>query len=64
MERMEVYLWLVTIEQAKKGDQKCMEYVRVENKIRKEQGRPSLEEELLAIAEGREQLKEHPSSRK
>ena len=50
MNPKDVVLWMATLKAAKKGDKEALEQVRVENQLRQEQGRPSLEEELKEAA--------------
>ena len=50
MSPMEVLMWLSIIKTAKEGNSEAMNHLQVENKIRQEQNRPSVEEELQAIA--------------
>lgn len=51
MEKNEMWLWVVTIYQAQQGDKEAQEAIAVENRLRQEQGRPTLEEELKAAAD-------------
>lgn len=49
MERNEAWLWLTRINKAKQGDPEALEMIRVENELRQENNRPSLEDELMAM---------------
>jgi hypothetical protein len=49
MERNEAWLWLTRINKAKQGDPEALEMIRVENELRQENDRPSLEDELMAM---------------
>ena len=48
MERNETYLWLATIKQAREGDKFAQAQLRIQNEKRAKEGRPTLEEEILA----------------
>ena len=50
MEKMEAFLWLATIKRAKNGDKEQLQHLQEENELRKEKGLPSVEEELLSMA--------------
>lgn len=49
MEDNELYLWLATIEAAKKGEEEAQTILRVTNESRKGQGLPTIEEEILGM---------------
>ena len=51
MSQMEVLMWLSVIKMAKEGNLEAMNHLQAENKIRQEQSRPSVEQELQMIAE-------------
>lgn len=51
MSQMEVLMWLSVIKTAKEGNSEAMNHLQAENKIRQEQNRPSVEQELQMIAE-------------
>ena len=48
---MEVLMWLSVIKMAKEGNLEAMNHLQAENKIRQEQSRPTVEQELQMIAE-------------
>ncbi|MBD5172409.1 MAG: hypothetical protein HDT02_04245, partial [Bacteroidales bacterium] len=48
--------WLATIKQARQGSEWAQGALALENKIRAEEGAPSVEEELKLIAEKEERL--------
>ena len=50
MSQMEVLMWLSVIKEARKGNPEAVNHLQVENKLRQEQSRPSVEEELQVIA--------------
>lgn len=50
METMEIFLWMAMIKEAKKGNEGARAMLAEENKLRKENNRPTVEEELMAIA--------------
>lgn len=56
MSQMEVLMWLSVIKMAKEGNPEAMNHLQAENKIRQEQSRPSVEQELQMIAEEAESL--------
>ena len=56
MSQMEVLMWLSVIKMAKEGNPEAMNHLQAENKIRQEQSRPSVEQELQMIAEEDESL--------
>lgn len=56
MSQMEVLMWLSVIKMAKEGNPEAMNHLQAENKIRQEQSRPSVEQELQMIAEEEESL--------
>ena len=56
MSQMEVLMWLSVIKMAKEGNPEAMNHLQAENKIRQEQSRPSVEQELRMIAEEAESL--------
>ena len=56
MSQMEVLMWLSVIKMAKEGSPEAMNHLQAENKIRQEQSRPSVEQELQMIAEEEESL--------
>lgn len=49
MEYKEAMYWLATIEQAHKGNQEAQISLNAENRIRKEQGRKTVEQEIDEI---------------
>lgn len=49
-------MWLSVIKMAKEGNPEAMNHLQAENKIRQEQSRPSVEQELQMIAEEAESL--------
>jgi len=49
MEDNELYLWLATIKAAKRGEKEALTQLRVTNENRKEQGKPTIEEEILGM---------------
>ena len=51
MSQMEVLMWLSVIKMAKEGNSEAMNHLQAENKIRQEQNRPTVEQELQMIAE-------------
>ena len=51
MSQMEVLMWLSVIKTAKEGNSEAMNHLQAENKIRQEQNRPTVEQELQMIAE-------------
>ncbi|CDE57084.1 unknown [Prevotella sp. CAG:873] len=51
MEQMEVLYWTSIVKMAKTGDPEATETLTAQNKIRKEQNRPTVEQELQAIAD-------------
>lgn len=51
MSQMEVLMWLSVIKMAKEGNLEAMNHLQAENKIRQEQSRPTVEQELQMIAE-------------
>ena len=44
-------MWLSVIKTAREGNSEAMNHLQVENKIRQEQNRPSVEEELEDMVE-------------
>ena len=44
-------MWLSVIKMAKEGNPEAMNHLQAENKIRQEQNRPTVEQELQMIAE-------------
>jgi len=55
MEYMEAMHWAVTVDMAQKGNEEMKEILAIENEKRKENGLPTVEEELKAlIAKGRQ----------
>ena len=50
MSQMGVLMWLSVIKMAKEGNPEAMNHLQAENKIRQEQSRPSVEQELQMIA--------------
>lgn len=54
MTELEVLHWLAVISMAKQGNQEMENYLQAENKIRQEKNRPSVEMELMMIAEEEE----------
>lgn len=56
MSQMEVLMWLSVIKMAKEGNPEAMNHLQAENKIRQQQSRPSVEQELQMIAEEAESL--------
>lgn len=44
-------MWLSVIKMAKEGNLEAMNHLQAENKIRQEQSRPTVEQELQMIAE-------------
>lgn len=57
MSQMEVLMWLSAIKLAKEGNSEAMNHLQAENKIRQEQNRPSVEQELQMIAERSDKMK-------
>ena len=51
MEDRELYWWLATIKAAKKGEESAKVDLKLENERRKEQGLPTIEEEILGMLE-------------
>ena len=51
MSLIEVLMWPSVIKTAKEGNSEAMNHLQAENKIRQEQNRPTVEQELLMIAE-------------
>ena len=51
MSQMEVLMWLSVIKKAKEGNPEAINHLQAENKIRQEQNRPSVEEELKTLAQ-------------
>lgn len=51
MEEMEALYWAAIVKMAKTGDAEAEETLTAQNDIRKEQNRPSVEEELQAIVD-------------
>ena len=60
MKQLEIMHWAAVISMAKSGNEEMANYLRAENKIRQEQNRPSVEDELQAIAEREERQKDFP----
>ena len=58
MSQMEVLMWLSVIKKAKEGNPEAINHLQAENKIRQEQNRPSVEEELRVIVEEAKTRKE------
>lgn len=58
MSQMEVLMWLSVIKMAKEGNSEAMNHLQAENKIRQEQNRPTVEQELQMIAEEEELTRE------
>lgn len=56
MSEMEVLMWLAAIKLAREGNAEAENHLRIENEIRAEQNRPSVEEELQMIAEEQEMM--------
>lgn len=54
MSQMEVLMWLSVIKTAKEGNSEAMNHLQAENKIRQEQNRPTVEQELKMIAQQQE----------
>ena len=54
MSMIEMRYWIEVIKMAKSGDPQEAEHLRVENLLRQEQGRPSVEEELMEYARSQE----------
>ncbi len=50
MSPMEALMWLSVIKSAKAGNSEAMNHLQTENKIRQEQNRPTVEQELQMIA--------------
>ena len=44
-------MWLSVIKSAKEGNSEAMNHLQTENKLRQEQNRPTVEQELQALAE-------------
>lgn len=51
MEAMEVLYWTSIVKMAKMGDPEAMETLTAQNKLRAKQNRPTVEQELQAIAD-------------
>ena len=51
MSQMEALMWLSAIKMAREGNVEAQNHLRAENTIRKEQNRPSVEQELQEMAE-------------
>ena len=51
MSQMEVLMWLSAIKLAKEGNSEAQNHLQAENKLRQEQNRPTVEQELQEIAE-------------
>ena len=51
MDKNEARLWLVTLMQARRGDEEAQATLAAQNRLRQEQGLPSVESELLAMVE-------------
>ena len=51
MEDKEMFLWLATIKAAKSGEKEALIQLKVTNEVRKEQGLPTIEEEILDMLE-------------
>ena len=51
MSQMEVLMWLSVIKQAREWNSEAVNHLQAENRIRLEQNRPSVEQELQEIAE-------------
>ena len=64
MSPMEVLMWLSIIKTAKEGNSEAMNHLQAENKIRQEQNRPSVEQELQMIAEEAELSSEVEKAKK
>ncbi|WP_301384755.1 hypothetical protein, partial [uncultured Duncaniella sp.] len=47
----EVLMWLSAIKLAKEGNSEAQNHLQAENKLRQEQNRPTVEQELQMIAE-------------
>ena len=50
MERLEILYWVSTLKMAKLGNTEAQETLNVENATRKEQGLPTIEDELKVMA--------------
>ncbi len=49
-------MWLSEIELAKKGNSEAMNHLQAENKLRQEQNRPTVGQELQMIAQRQEEI--------
>ena len=54
MERLEVILWVSVLRRASKGDVEAQEMLKEEDEARKENGLPTVREELKAMLEKKE----------
>lgn len=50
MSQMDAMLWLSVVMEAQKGNTESINLLQAENKMRAEQNRPSVEEELIRFA--------------
>jgi hypothetical protein len=50
MSQMDAMLWLSVVMEAQKGNPESINLLQAENKLRAEQNRPSVEEELIRFA--------------
>jgi hypothetical protein len=50
MSQMDAMLWLSVVMEAQKGNPESINLLQAENKMRAEQNRPSVEEELIRFA--------------
>jgi len=51
MDRKMVLYWASMLARASKGSEEAQEIIRTENEIRLESGQPTIEQEIMAIAE-------------
>lgn len=51
METLEAIMWTGILRRAKRGDNEALETLQSENKVRQENGLPTVEEELQAMVE-------------
>ena len=57
MEYLEAMSWLSTVDLAKKGDKEMKQTLKAENKRRKENGQPTVEQELNSLIEQGKKIK-------
>ena len=56
MSLLEAMMWLAELKAAKQQDQEAILHLQAENKIRQEQGRPTVEQELQELVDKGRQM--------